>query len=415
MPRNFEWTPDGKLPKIEEHSIKKLSVLKNYLDDYFDTVVPDPRTDRLNITLVDGFCGGGLYDNEDEQIFGSPLVLLKAVEAARIRLNEGREKPLEINARFYFVDDNADHVDCLRQQIINEGFRTDIGKSIHLTVADFSGELPNILCAIKKDQRAGRSIFVLDQFGYSDVPMNAISAIFASLDRPEVLLTFAIDSMLNYLRAESAALETYRQFGVDEAFIAEWNSNKDDDAFGRAITQRVVMCNIQSLSGAEFFTPFMLWSPTDNRWMMFAHLSRHQAARDKMLGVHWDAQNSFRHIGKGSLFSLGFDTRLMESKDALFSFGDQDRLKLGKELIDVLPREIRSHMRDDHVPIETLLSRIGNQTAATNNDLLSAIEQLVGFRDLDVVNAVGNPKRSGSRINLADGLIIPRQTELFRR
>jgi len=415
MPKNFEWAPDGKLPNIEEHSIKKLAVLRNYLDVYFDTVVPDPRMDRLNITLVDGFCGGGLYKNGDEETFGSPLVLLKAVEAARIRLNEGREKPLEINARFYFVDENEDHVECLRQQITNEGFGGEIGNSISLIVGDFAVELPNILQAIKQGQRAGRSIFVLDQFGYSDVPMGAISSIFRELDRPEVLLTFAIDSMLNYLRAESAALETYRQFGVDEAFIAEWNANKEDDALGRLITQRAVMCNIQSLSGAEFFTPFMLWSPTDNRWMMFAHLSRHQAARDKMLGVHWDSQNSFRHIGKGSLFSLGFDVRLMQSKDALFNFGDQDRQVLNRELLEVLPQEIRSHMVNDHVTMEVLLSRIGNKTAATNSDLLNAIEQLIGYRDLNVVNSHGNLKRAGSRISLTDGLIIPRQPDLFRR
>lgn len=54
MAKNFIWGPDGVLPRIEEHTKRKLDVLKNYLDVYFDTVVRNPAQDRLNITLVDG-------------------------------------------------------------------------------------------------------------------------------------------------------------------------------------------------------------------------------------------------------------------------------------------------------------------------------------------------------------------------
>ena len=46
-----------------------------------------PTPDRLNISLVDGFCGGGSYRKNGEIEHGSPIILLKAVEAARSRLN----------------------------------------------------------------------------------------------------------------------------------------------------------------------------------------------------------------------------------------------------------------------------------------------------------------------------------------
>ncbi|OBY28038.1 three-Cys-motif partner protein TcmP [Leisingera sp. JC1] len=105
MAKNFIWGPDRRLPRIEEHTKRKLDVLKSYLDVYFDTVVRNPAQDRLNITLVDGFSGGGAYADGAETRAGSPLVLLNAVEEAAVRLNEGREKPLEIKARFIFVDD----------------------------------------------------------------------------------------------------------------------------------------------------------------------------------------------------------------------------------------------------------------------------------------------------------------------
>ncbi|GER07829.1 hypothetical protein GCM10007972_16950 [Iodidimonas muriae] len=414
MPENFQWSPNKPLPKIEEHSIRKLDVLSKYLDVYFDTVVPNPRTERLNITLVDGFCGGGAYQKNDCIQQGSPLILLRAVEDARIRLNRNREKPLEINARYIFVDSNDNHIAALREQITDEGYGDQIGGSISLRVAEFAEELPRILREIRTNQRVGRSIFVLDQFGYSDVPMASIKTIFSELDRPEIILTFAIDSFLNYLREESAALEVYRQFGVNDAFISDWNANKSDEAFGRMVTQRLLMSNIQRDSGAEFFTPFMLWSRTDNRWMMLAHLSRHQAARDKMLGVHWDTQNSFRHFGRGSLFSLGFDTRLIESKDALFSFADQDRTRLEAELLAELPKEIHACLNDDSVSIEALLEKIGNRTAATNHDLFGVITELARAREFEVLSGKGTLKRAGTRIQTSDRLILPAQRTLFQ-
>ena len=105
MANNFIWGPDGVLPRIEQHTKRKLDVLKNYLDVYFDTVVRNPAQDQLNITLADGFSGGGAYSDGNETRAGSPLVLLNAVEQAEARLNEWRSKPLTINARFIFVDD----------------------------------------------------------------------------------------------------------------------------------------------------------------------------------------------------------------------------------------------------------------------------------------------------------------------
>lgn len=414
MPSNFQWSPGKSLPSIEEHSIRKLNVLEKNLDIYFDTVVPNPRTERLNITLVDGFCGGGAYLRNDKIHHGSPLILLKAVEYARTRLNQNREKPLDINARFIFVDSNEDHIAALREQVRSEGFGDQIDGKISLRVAEFAEELPNILREIKTTQRVGRSIFVLDQFGYSDVPMASIRTVFSELDRPEIILTFAIDSFLNYLREESAALEVYRQFGVNDAFISEWNANKSDEAFGRMVTQRALMSNIQRDSGAEFFTPFMLWSRTDNRWMMLAHLSRHQAARDKMLGIHWDTQNSFRHVGRGSLFSLGFDTRLIESKDALFSFADQDRKRLKAELLAELPREIYACINDRSVTIDAILEKIGNHTAATNQDLFGVITELAHAKEFEVLSSKGTSKRAGTRIYTSDRLVLPAQKTLFR-
>ena len=413
MPKNFSWAVGQPLPNIEPHSVRKIEVLEKYLNDYFDTVVPNPATDCLNITLVDGFCGGGAYTLDSSTQHGSPLVLLNAVRNAEQRLNIDRAKPLKINARFFFVDDDPNHIAVLQQQMIDEGFGDLIGNQASLIVGKFHLQLPEILRQIQATQRAGRSIFVLDQFGYSDVPMGSIKSIFSSLDRPEVILTFAIDSLLNYLQEASADNALYKQFGVDRRFIETWQANKEDKSLGRLITQRMLMSHIQQNSGAKFFTPFMLWSRTDNRWMMIAHLSRHQAARDKMLGVHWDSQNSFRHIGRGSLFDLGYDSRILDSKDSLFNFSDIDRTRLGGELLEELPREIFEMINDEPIAISNFLENIGNRTAATNNDLFRVLEELSGAKEIEVLSSSGNIKRAGTKIKVSDRLLLPAQKNLF--
>lgn len=230
-----------------------------------------------------------------------------------------------------------------------------------------------------------------------------------SLDRPEVILTFAIDSLLNYLQENSADKELYQQFGVDTRFIEAWQDNKGDADIGRMISQRMLMAQIQQKSGAEFFTPFMLWSRTDNRWMMIAHLSRHQAARDKMLGVHWLSQNSFRHFGKGSLFDLGYDPRILAARDSLFSFSDNDRGHLMNELLAELPRELHPHIKEEPLPIEKILELIGNRTAATNDDLFTALSTLSDGKEITILSATGLPKRAGAKVLLQDQVKLPDQ------
>ena len=411
MAKNFMWSSAGSLPNIEEHTKRKLDVLKNYLDVYFDTVVPNPATDQLNITLVDGFSGGGAYKDSTGTRVGSPLVLIDAVKSAELRLNANREKPLKINARFFFVDDEPEHIAALNRELAGRGYN-DGSNNITVLTGAFVDHLPAILNEIKSKQRVGRSVFFLDQFGYSDVPMAAIRSIFTALDRAEVVLNFAIDSLLNYLQEASSDLPLYQQFGIDTRFISDWNSRKDEQ-MGRAITQRALMAHIHSNSGAKFFTPFMLWSRTDNRWMMLAHLSQHQAARDKMLGVHWQQLNSFTHVGSGSLFSLGYDTRLIESCDSLFSFSAMDRTTLNRELVNALPSEVHQMMNGGQLEVSGLLAGIGNRTAGTNDDIFQVLSELVQGRELEVVSSAGKQKRAGTRISVTDRLIRPSQPTLF--
>ncbi|PLS22529.1 three-Cys-motif partner protein TcmP [Neptunicoccus cionae] len=411
--QNFKWKIGAPLPGIEAHTERKLEVIEQYLDVYFDTVTANRRMETLRITIVDGFCGGGLYQKGRETRYGSPFALLNAVEKAKIRVNAERRKPLEIVAHFYFSDANSLHMAALRDELSKSKFSEQLDESIILQTGEFENLLPKVIADIKRRQRQGRSFFVLDQWGYVDVPVNCLQQIFSSLDKPEAILTFSIDALLNYLRTDGSGLEGLRQFGISEEFVSTWQSLKDDEQFGRATAQRTIMENLRRNSGAHFFTPFMMYSKTDKRWMLLAHLSKHQAARDKMLSVHWDKQNHFRHIGKGSLFELGFDHRLIESKDSLFSFREDDEITLLGELENELPTRVMDNMTEDILAVEQLLSQIGNLTAAQNDMIFKVLQKLASEGEIEVEKKAGGRKKASTKIEVSDILVRPSQRMLF--
>lgn len=412
--QNFSWAVGKTPPPIEDHSDRKLSVIESYLRVYFETVIRDPRIDNLKITLVDGFCGGGVYSKGAGTRWGSPMAILTEVFEASVRHNIGRQKPVSIDAVCHFGDEKRDHVEYLRETISQSQFGEALGKTVHLHHRSFVDLLPTIIDDIKRRQRQGRAIFVLDQFGYSAVPMSALRTIFDELPKAEVILTFSIDALLNYLQDESSPTPLVEQFGVTDEFLRSWKTWKGSGNSGRAMAQRALMNKMHRFSGARFFTPFMMFSPNDNRHMMVAHLSQSQTARDKMLGVHWNLKNTFKHIGKGSLFELGYDARSL-SEASLFEFSDMDRTIMRRELEGELPKQIFDLSGGSALPLGELLLSMGNKTAATNHDIVSTLRILSDAGEIEVLKAEGGQKRPGSRLDMTDLFRVSRQLRLFDR
>ena len=57
--RHYDWVCGGSLPLLQRHSEVKHALLRDYLVDYFLTLVSSPKQDKIKLTIVDGFCGGG--------------------------------------------------------------------------------------------------------------------------------------------------------------------------------------------------------------------------------------------------------------------------------------------------------------------------------------------------------------------
>lgn len=405
----FEWNPGGPPPSIESHSKAKLEVLRAYLRAYFDRLNNRPQREIFKLDLVDGFAGGGTFLDGGESISGTPLIMLEELKSAEARLNVRRTKPLHFDCKCYFVDVKRAHTDHLRQAISERGFGVDDDKIV-LRNGAFEDEVDRIVEDIERRQpRAGRAIFLLDQTGFATVELALVSRILDRLPAAEVILTFAADMLINTLRQDPKYISAIAPLQLTESQVEEMLSYKDGLG-GRAMIQRVLRNQIRDSTKATYDTPFFIRPGQSRRALWFLHLSRHPTARDVMVQCHWDIHNTFEHYGRGDFGMLGWDSMIDLDAMPLFSFGELDGRQMHDGLLDSMPTQLYSLASAEPVSIETVRHRLANDTAARFKDLDDVIVRLAKEKEIDILNADGGMRgRNLTRLRHTDRIAIPKQ------
>ena len=415
--QGYIWLPGEDPPPIEPHSIAKHEVIYEYVKRYIGILCSGIRQSELKLTLVDGFCGGGLYfDQQAEEIrHGSPLRLLQAVkdgeaDAAAGRLAAGINTPVSLAAEFHFVDHQKPTLDYLNSTLIEHGWKPRLGEDIHLHLTDFEAVCDKIVDAISARGRARRSIFLLDQYGYTDVPFPLIKRIFASLPHAEILFTFATDALTNYLcdKNRDYYKNNMEHIGLELDIDTLLDADESDPDW-RFFVESQLSDALRRSSGAEFFTPFFIVSGQSQRAYWLVHLSNHQRARDAMTKVHWQFQNHFAHYGGPGTRMLGyrpgFDGAL--GQQSAFTFDDVARRRTEEALLGELP-DLLANYRDG-IDFRDFAAKIANETPAHNGILLDVIGQLLERKIVDVETARGGARRAGSAVQATDRIRVARQ------
>lgn len=409
---NFKWHPDEPPPQIKDHSKAKLKVLRSYLRAYFDKLNVNRNRDNFRLDLVDGFCGGGTFSDVSAVVSGSPLIMLEEAQAASERLNQGRTKRLHFDCKFYFVDKERAHLDHLRRVLSERGHRPE-KENIVVQSGTFEDTLDSILADIRRRQpRAGRSIFLLDQTGFSQVDLQLIARILHDLPRAEVILTFAVDALVNHLSVKRQMIKAMASLALSHDQIEQLIQHREQGE--RALIQRTLRPHILQATGATYDTPFFIRPESSRRSLWFLHLSRHPTARDVMIRQHWDTQNTFEHDGTGGLDMMGWDPLRDSSNLHLFSFKEQDERAMRAELLDSLARELFALAADAPVAVETVHHLFANKTAARFGDLDAVILRLMREGEFQVLSQDGKSRsrslehlRPTDRIAFRDTLLLP--------
>ena len=408
----FRWHPDESPPLIEAHSKAKLDVLRSYLRAYLDRLNINPYREEFKLDLVDGFAGGGTFLDDGNTVSGTPLIMLEESERAKERLNRGRATPLRFDYKYYFVDKESAHIDHLRKVLDERGYQVD-DETIVVSNDRFEEAVNGIIAEIHRRQpRAGRSIFLLDQTGFSQVALELVTRIFLELPAAEVILTFAADALVNHLTERPALIKAAAPLELTESRIHELIEYKDGDG-GRALVQRALRGHIRSVTCAAYDTPFFVRPRQSRRALWFLHLSRHPTARDVMIQRHWDISNTFEHYGSGDFGMLGWEA-LNSRTLPLFHFEEHEAQQMQEQLLNSMPGELFALASENPLTVDAMRHMLANRTTARFSDLDKTVLKLFREKEIEILDPDGRVRsrtlrhlRPDDRIAFPDTLLLP--------
>lgn len=414
---HYDWKPGEPPPRIGAHSMAKHEVLTKYIARYMQVQTRDPRHDGMKLTLVDGFAGGGRYLREDDGAAhpGSPLLMLRAIREAEAEISTRRRKPFALDTRFVFVEKSRSNIAYLRAVLAEEGHGAR--QDVDIVHGKFEEQVDAIVANIRARGRAGRSIFVLDQYGYKDVVLATIRDLFAKLPKAEVVLTFATDWLIDPLADTPLHAKALSGLGLTPKQLLE---HKDEPAWRRAI-ELELHGHLQAQTGAKFYTPFFIVSPLAHRSYWLVHLSGHPKARDVMTQLHWEMHNYFAHYAGAGLNMfrdqvLGYNPKLdvgLTNQPFLFDAGARELAV--KTLMEDIPRWLRP--RASGVSFDSFFAENVNGTAASSDILKEAIVKLIEEREIEVLGPEGGRRRRQDQVGDTDVLrpILHQQLAMFPR
>lgn len=412
---HHDWQIGKKPPLIRPHSLAKHRVLKAYLERYVSILTANPRQEQFRLTLIDGFAGGGRYldGRTKEERPGSPLIMLEAMKQAACDAQELRSKPFLLDVQYIFVEKDPEALEYLRTVIKESEFEPLLSEHIQLVQGEFAGKSPEIAEFVKGRGRANRAIYVLDQFGYSDVPLPTIRSILSSLKNAEVLLTFATDFLIDYLSTNEQSQKILENVGISlpSREIATAKESRD----WRRIIQFALHREIPERTGAKFYTPFFIRSADAHRDFWLIHLSGHFRARDVMVGLHWLESTTFAHYGRSGLRMLGYDQEYDSEwthQQMLpgFYFDDTALASSQEELMTQLPERLYDHR--DGIEFNDFFSRLTNECPVTAEILSSVLGELAKEGVLQVRDKTGTKTRRSGIQHGTDIVVPSRQKRL---
>ena len=426
-PDDWTWGRGQAPPLIRDHSKAKLDLLGRYLREYLRIVGGRQKGyGHLELTVVDAFCGGGKFrsgDRVEAEIKGSPFVLLEAAQSARDEiLNQTRDSAFAWNVRFLFNDVEPDHTAYLREVLRHEGHDTSAGP-IRILTGEFEANLDQMIAAAREiSPRVGRSLWILDQTGWSAATLRSIARILRELPKSEVILTLARDNLLRLAVSNPHSQGALRALGLGETVLYELAHMVDGKRTG-AVAQRMLMHEVARQTNAVEYSCFVLEPAGSRRAIVLVHLVDHERARDAMIDMQWSLGGAFYHFAGEPSQVLSY-RGLLKGDEGIggldLRFTEHERGWVRSELTTHLRSEI--HGIPGGRTMGELLSVYRNRTPVTAEDIRRIVSDQAESGSLELSNGAGKLVTATStqilrRLQRRDGqhyrVMSPKQLKLF--
>lgn len=413
----------GIYPHIDPHSKIKHQIIHDYIRSYITVVMSNQMIPRIGINIVDGFCGGGIYKDYCglPDHYGSPIIALDAVQETVAEINIQRNMPREVLTQNFFIDIKKGNIDFLKAVLATKGHGHRLGKDIFTLRSKFTDALPEVINKIQSFKFSQRSLFLLDQYAYKDVPFLSIRTIFQSLANAEVLLTFNVDSLIDYLSERDENKKALQNIDLEK--YIPWEKLRSFKATMRHewqhLIQRFLAEGILKESGADFMTVFFITPGGHNpRSYWFIHLAKSYRANAVMKQIHWKYGNNFSHSMTPALF-VGYDANkdIHVTDQHALGFGEEHNFcgvtgkRIETELSELLPRKIYDQSQ---LSFEQMMIGMANNTMADENIVKQSLHGPIVSGDINVFDKDSRTKRrKGSSIKSSDIIIPSPQRTIF--
>jgi len=420
----YAWHVGSQPPHVDPHSLVKHEIVRGYLERYIQVLMSNYMIEKLTLSIVDGFAGGGEYRSQDGSRFhdGSPLIALNTVDEQQVMLNIGRKKPRKVDTKFYFVEklqSNFDYLEKLLRARLSAG---RVGDDVQLLRASFQDAVGPIIEDIQRRAGGERAIFLLDQYAYDQVPAPLLRTIFSNVKGAEVILTFNVDSLISFLSDKEPSRVKLGEMGLDQ--YVNWADLERAKLAGPAVWRSAIQRNLArglvESSGARHYTIFYITPMGSNSWTFWlVHLSNNFKARDVMMELHWQQANHFSHYLEPDLFTLGYrgnDDAGATGQDA-FDLGqgyhfdaiasDRCRIGLTEKLVPAI------YDRDRPAPFGEWLELLGSSTPATADMIRQALDPAIRTGDIRAESVTGAIRAKGSSLRASDVLTRSAQTPII--
>lgn len=366
------------------------------------------------VYLIDGFAGGGLYSGNK---FGSPITILKAVEEAEYKINLGREKRTRIIPICYFIEQNRNAFECLNYTLKINNYTERVGKTIHVYNDRFDSVVPGIIKDINLRHKRGgnRTIFFLDQCGWTEISANLISDISKKLHhRPEFIVNFSISWLADFISAKTLASKkkSLQELGLEGYVDLSAMLNLQRDLGGRwqhAVEAHIGL-GLHKATGISYYSPFYIEPEDNHRGYWLLHLAGSARARSAMTEVHWAKANRSRHYGYLGYEMLAYKPDLDATSFMTgMSFNEESNLRCKEVLQEDFARLItQNHGRG--VSYKNLLDGSSNKILASAPMFNEVIWTLCQTSDFEISCPSGKAKRTSK---IADHDVIRRRKQLI--
>jgi len=405
--RRHQWDK-SQIPSLPDHSEAKHLILSGYIQKYLRIVCQSRKIQTYNLTLVDGFAGGGIYQNSK---VGSPLVMIDSVCKAVYEINKDRKDHVVINPHYYFVDNDELNHNSLTHALAEKHSQLKHVNTIH---GDFNTQLPNIIEHIKKrnPRGGGGAIFFLDQDGYSDVSIESLNLIRENLPKAEIIININVSWLIDFIDDSDRFKNTIINMGLaNHLDLNEIIKLKKDIKENRYIIEAKLSVALKRAARFPYFRPFFIEPEDNHRGYWLLHLAPHYRAHNAMSEVIWENGNFMRHYGGDGarIFELAYKGGIDDMPNI---FGNTFNEDTKKEHMNGLARDLPEIIWEaDSIEVSKLVESTCNHSAASLEMYKESLLDISDQGEIIILGKSGGKKTS--RTILSSDVIIPKRQFTF--